>query len=135
MARLNAFLVFNGDCREAMEFYRTCLGGELQLNRVGDSPVATQMPPEMHDKIIFSTLTSGDIVLMASDMVGEDGYKPGNTMFLSVVCEGRQELESLFSSLSEGGVVTQAVKEEFFGTFGALTDKYGFSWMFLLLRA
>lgn len=133
MAILNAFLLFNGNCREAMEFYRTCLGGELQLNTVGESPVAAQMPPEKHDKIIYSMLTSGDIVLMASDMVGDEEYGHGNTAFLCLVCDSDQELDTLFSKLSDGGSITQRPKQDFFGRFGALTDRYGFSWMFLSL--
>ena len=130
MAQLNAYLIFNGKCREAMEFYKGCLGGELTLNTIGDSPMATQMPAEMRDKILHSMLTSGNMVLMGSDMVGEEGYKPGNTISLCLVCKSREEIEMLFSAISEGGHVRHPLKEEFFGTFGDLTDKYGFNWMF-----
>ncbi|HEM61771.1 MAG TPA: VOC family protein [Chloroflexi bacterium] len=135
MAKLNPYLVFNGNCQEAMEFYTACLGGELELNTVAGSPVADQMPAEMQDKILHSMLASGDIVIMAADMVGEEGYKPGNTIALNLLCESTEELERLFSSLSEGGVVTQPVGDEFFGTFGALTDRFGVGWMLLYLGA
>jgi PhnB protein len=46
MTQLNAYLHFNGNCREAMTFYQACLGGELKMQAVGESPMAGQMPPE-----------------------------------------------------------------------------------------
>lgn len=133
MAKLNAYLVFNGNCKEAMEFYKGYLGGELQLNTVGGSPVAAQMPAEMQDKILHSMLTSGDIVLMGSDMVTAEGHEHGNTISLCLVCNSDQELDMLLSKFSEGGAVTQPPRQEFFGKFGTLTDRYGFNWMFLFL--
>jgi PhnB protein len=135
MAKMNPYLVFNGNCQEAMKFYRRCFGGELVLNTVGGSPVAEQMPAGMQNEILHSTLMSGDILIMASDVVGEEGYKPGNTITLNLVCQSREEVEGLFSSLSEGGAVRQPVGEEFFGTFGALTDRFGVRWMLMLLRS
>ncbi len=130
MARLNAYLGFNGQCKEAMNFYKSCLGGELILNTAGDSPIAAQMPAEMRGRIIHSMLSSGKIVLMATDMAGKEGYKPGNSISLCLVCDSKAETERLFSLLSDGGRINQPLKEEFFGMFGAITDKYGVNWMF-----
>jgi len=130
MAEFNAYLKFNGNCREAMRFYQSCLGGEISLMTVGEAPIKNQMPAEMQDKIMHSVLTSGSIMLMGSDMIGEDGYRHGNTLSLCLVCKSREEIETLFSKLSAGGRATHALKEEFFGTYGDLVDKYGFSWMF-----
>ena len=133
MAQLNAYLVFNGNCREAMQFYKGCLGGELNSMTVGNSPMAATMPAGMRDKIMHSLLTSGSIRLMASDMIdmiGEEGYKHGNTVSLCLVCQSKEEIQTLFSKLSQGGQIKHPLKEEFFGTYGDLTDKYGFSWMF-----
>ena len=130
MAQLNAYLMFPGNCREAMEFYKRCLGGELTLMTIGDSPMTAQMPAEMHGKIMHSMIASGKMTLMGSDMVGEERYKPGNTISLCLVCESKEEIETLFSQLSQGGQVKNPLKEEFFGTYGDLTDRYGFNWMF-----
>jgi PhnB protein len=129
MASLNAYLAFNGQCREAMSFYRSCLGGELILNTVGDSPLAVRMPAGRHDDVIHSTLSSGRIVLMASDTVSEEGYRPGNTVSLCLICESKAEMDKLFSGLAEGGQVRHPPREEPFGWFAALTDKFGFSWV------
>lgn len=130
MAELNAYLMFKGNCRDAMDFYKRCLGGDLNLMTAGDSPMAAQTPPEMRDKIMHSALTSGGVMLMGSDMFEAGEYVQGNTLSLCLVCQSKEEIERLFSALSEGGHVTSPLKQEFFGWYGALTDRYGFSWMF-----
>ncbi len=130
MAEFNAYLKFNGNCKEAMEFYKKCLGGKLEMITVGDSPMASQMPAQMHSKILHSVLTSGTVMLMGSDTFGQEEYQHGNTLSLCLVCQSKEEIETLFSKLSQGGQAKHALKEEFFGTYGDLTDRYGFSWMF-----
>jgi PhnB protein len=129
MARLNAYLMFNGNCREAMTFYNESISGELTLQTVGDSPAAGQMPPEMKNRIMHSELKKGNVVFMASDMMDDTKFNPGNVISLCLICESKNEIESLFSALSKGGKVSQPLKEEFFGTFGSFTDKFGISWM------
>jgi len=131
MASLNAYLVFNGQCQEAMSFYKNCLGGELILNTVGDSPLAAQMPAARHDEIIHSMLSSGRVVLMASDMATDDGDRPGNNVSLCLICDSTAEMDKLFSGLTEGGRVRRPPKEEFFGRFAALTDRFGLNWMLM----
>ena len=131
MASLVAYLGFNGNCKEAMNFYKTCLGGELTLTTIGESPTAARMPANEQNNVMHSMLSSGKITLMASDMVGgETMSAQGGAVFLCLICESKKEIETLFSKLSAGGKVTDSLKEQFFGTFGALTDKYGFNWMF-----
>jgi len=130
MAQLNAYLGFNGNCREAMTFYSKCLGGELILMTYGESPMGAQTPAGMKNRIMHSVLTSGKISLMAADRMEEGAQKHGNTISLCLVCENKEEIKALFSRLSAGGKVEHALKEEFFGTYGELTDKYGFGWMF-----
>jgi PhnB protein len=56
MAQMNAYLHFNGNCREAMTFYKECLGGELNMQAVGESPMAAQMPPQIHTNILHASL-------------------------------------------------------------------------------
>ena len=130
MAQLNPYLTFNGNCREAMMFYKECLGGELTLQTVGDSPMAASMPPEMKNRIMHSSLTKKGFQLFASDMMGPDAVVKGNTVTLCLVGESEGEIEKLFSRLSDGGKVSHPLKKEFFGLYGDLTDKYGLNWMF-----
>lgn len=130
MAQLTAYIGLNGQCREAMEFYKECLGGELQIMTFGDSPMGKDMSPEMRKRIMHSALIKKDLMLMASDMSYDEGYKPGNNVSLCLICSSEDEIQTLFDKLSQGGTIRHSLKKEFFGTFGDLTDKYGFNWMF-----
>jgi PhnB protein len=129
MATLNPYLNFNGNCREAMTFYQACLGGKLSVQTFGESQMSEHVPAEMKNRVLHSSLTSGSLVLMASDTMG-DVPTSGNNNTLCVVGSAKGEIETLFAKLSAGGNVTHPLKEEFFGTFGDLTDKFGMNWMF-----
>ncbi len=130
MADLNAYLTFNGNCREAMEFYRDCLGGSLSFTPVKDSPMAKTSPPEMQDKIAHSALTNSVVKLMAADKFDKSEYRHGNDITLAVMCKSKQEIEFMFSKLSAGASDVAPLQQAFFGTYGRLTDKYGFHWLF-----
>ena len=130
MAQINAYLNFNGNCREAMTFYKDCLGGELTVQTVEGSPVETQCPPSMKHQVLHASLLKDSLVLMASDMVGPDGFIKGNTISLSLNCRSEKEINTFFSKLSAGGQITHPLEKEFWGAiFGVLTDKYGIRWM------
>ncbi|MEP7109144.1 MAG: VOC family protein [Ferruginibacter sp.] len=129
MSSINSYLTFNGDCREAMEFYQKCLGGQLFFQTVGESPLSEKMPKKMKDCILHSTLTNGSLLLMGSDMVGENGLVRGNAVSLALDCVSEKEIRSCYKKLSAGGQATHPLKGTFWGAlFGGLTDKYGNSW-------
>jgi PhnB protein len=130
MTQLSPYLKFNGNCRKAMEFYQKCLGGELKIQTLGESPMAAQTPAKAKDNVMHATLISGKVELMASDMIGSEGVKKGNTISLSLVGKDTAEIAKFFSKLSEGGEITTPLKEEFFGTYGEIVDQFGVSWMF-----
>jgi PhnB protein len=130
MTQINPYLHFDGNCREAMTFYKECLGGELVVQSVGESPMAGQMSAGEQKKILHAQLKIDGATLMASDMTGPGGLKKGNEISLTIVCSSKAEIESFFSKMSAGGKVTHPLKEEFFGWYGDLTDKYGINWMF-----
>lgn len=130
MARLTPYLTFDGNCREAMGFYQACLGGELSVMRVADSPMKDQSPAEIQEMVMHSQLAAGDIVFMASDTLGRGEVVRGNGTTLCVIGRTKAEIQDLFAKLAEGGTVGQPLVEAFFGTFGELTDKFGVNWMF-----
>ncbi len=130
MLQLNPYLRFNGNCREAMTFYQACLGGELNIQTVGESPAAGQMPPAMKDNVLHSSLAKDGFVLMASDMTGPEGVKIGDAISLAIMGSSKAEIEPIFAKLSAGGNVLHPLTEEYFGTFGDLVDKFGIGWMF-----
>jgi len=130
MTQINAYAGFNGDCRKAMEFYRECIGGELQFQTIGDSPIANQCAPAMKDSILHSSLTNGPLLLMATDMVGPDGFIKGNNISLSLSCSSEEEINRFYSKLSAGGKILEPLKPSFWGSlFGCFTDKFGIMWM------
>lgn len=130
MTQINAYLTFNGNCREAMNFYKDCLGGELTLQTIGESPLAGKMPAALKEFILHGTLVKGDLVLMGSDMVGEKGLTKGNAVSMVINCSSEEEIQDFYGRLSAGGNKDHALEQSFWGaTFGDLTDKYGNHWL------
>ena len=131
MTSLMPYLLFDGCCREAFEFYHSVFGGELQITRVGDSPAKDHMPAFQQNKTIHAHLKSSSIEIAASDWLMPDRTPVrGNTVCLFLHAETYPELRVLFDKLSDGANVTDPLKEVFFGYYGALNDKYGIRWMF-----
>lgn len=131
MAQLNVYLTFNGNCREAMVFYQSCLGGDLEMQSVEDSPMAKQWPAGVQKNILHATLTNNELVLLASDM-GSEGLIKGTTISLALNCNTQEEIQKFFTNLSREGKVTHPLHQFHDGTIGALTDKYGMNWLFKL---
>ena len=100
MAQIVAYLTFNGNCREAMTFYKSCLGGELAMQSVGESQMANQMPKEAQNMIMHASLTNGSLALMASDMMRGGELVHGNAQSLLINCSSENEIKALFSTLS-----------------------------------
>jgi PhnB protein len=134
MTKLNPYLNFNGKCREAMTFYQECLGGELIIQKISESPMAAQLPSEAGNTILHSSLTNDYIVLMGSDMMGA-GLVKGNDVTLCLHCSNEEEITAFFDKLSNGGHVRTPLHQTFWGaTYGELTDKFGMNWMLNLQR-
>lgn len=130
MSQLYPYINFNGKCREAMSFYKECVGGELTLMPVAGTPLEAQCTPAMKDHIAHSSLTKNGFVLMGTDM-GPGEYKQGNNISISMNCESEEEINRMYSKLSEGGNIIDSLKEQFWGgLFGVLIDKFGICWMF-----
>jgi PhnB protein len=129
-ARINPYLTFNGNCREAMTFYRDCIGGELTLQTIGESPVAERMPAQMKQSILHSTLRNSSFVLMGSDMCDEQGLNRGNAVSLLLDCGSEHQIKDCYERLAQGGEATHKVERTFWGAlFGDLVDKYGNRWL------
>ncbi len=130
MAVINSYLSFNGNCREAMTFYKDCLGGKLTLQTIGESPLSDKMPPLMKESILHATLTKGELILMASDMVGERGLIKGNSVSLMLNCSSEEEIKTCYTNLVADGVADHPLENSFWGAlFGDLTDKFGNHWL------
>ena len=131
MTRLIPYLLFDGKCREAMEFYTSVFGGELMLMKVKDSPARDQMQAFQQEKVLNAHLRSGMVELSASDWLAlNETPIRGNTVCLFLSGGTFQDLKTVFDKLSQGAKVTNALKEVFFGVYGDLNDKFGVRWMF-----
>lgn len=129
MNQLQAYLHFDGNCRQAMTFYQQCLGGELALQTVGETTDYTQTPVDDSGRILHGSLTTNDFVLLASDMgvTGESGG--GNSISLLLNCGSEAEINERFVSLSADGQVLHPIEPTFWGAlFGDLIDNYGIHW-------
>jgi PhnB protein len=130
MTLLNPYLTFSGNCREAMMFYKECFGGELIFQTIGESPMGDEMPPNMKDSILHSSLTKGDLILMATDCVPESGLIKGNGVSLCLNFSSEEEIRTSFEKLSTDGETTHPLENTFWGAlFGGLTDKFGNHWL------
>jgi PhnB protein len=131
MITLSTYLLLDGTCRKAMEFYHSCLGGELSISLVGDTPMKGMFPPEMHNRVINAHLKAAGISLSASDwMLPTEQPVAGNTVCLFISGGTADETRSLFDRLSDGATVTDPLAEKPFGLYGALNDRFGIRWMF-----
>jgi PhnB protein len=131
MASLTPYLLFDGTCAQAMEFYKAVLGGELSIMKVKDSPAKDRFPSFQQDKVINSHLESGAVALSASDwLMPEATPIRGNTVCMFLHGGSLDDLRAMFKKLSDGAKVTNPLSEQFFGTYGALNDRFGVRWMF-----
>jgi PhnB protein len=135
MTTLTPYILFDGNCQQAMEFYKSCFGGELNSMKVKDSPAKDYMPAVQQEKTINARLKSRIVEISASDWLRLDQTRiRGNTVCLYLSGGTFQELKALFEKLSEEAEVTDPLKETFYGVYGALNDKFGVRWMFLTAK-
>ena len=134
MLRATPFLLFDGNCAEAMTFYHSCLGGELKLTKLGETPMKDMFQAEKHERIINAYLKSGDLEISATDWMASPEFDPvqGNTYAIFVTGSTGDGLQAAFDKLKDGDNNTrlQELHEMPFGLYGQFYDKYGVQWIF-----
>jgi len=130
MQPLNAYLLFDGTCGDAMRFYERLLGGKLDLMTVAQSPAAGKTPPGTADKILHARLTIDGGTLMASDWMTSEPYQGMHGFALSLVYPTAADAKRVFDALAQGGRVTMPFGKTFWAeAFGGLVDRFGTPWM------
>ena len=126
--RLNPYLHFSGNAREAMEFYRSVLGGELDVMTFGDAGGGGGEYPD--DGVMHAFLRTADgLELMASDGHDPDAAGP-DRLSLSVSGDDEATLRRWFEALAEGGQVDVPLEKQAWGdVFGQVTDRFGMRWL------
>jgi PhnB protein len=128
--QVNPYLNFNGDCAAAFQFYERCLGAKIEVIMThGESPIAKEVPPAWHDRVLHARLTVGNTVLMASDSPPEQYTKPQG-LYVSLQIDTPAEAERIFHELAQAGRVTMPIDKTFWAErFGMLVDRFGIPWM------
>jgi PhnB protein len=127
---VNPYLMFNGRCEEALEFYKSAVGAsDVHLIRFSEAPPGSSMPGAQPDKVMHASFKLGESAILASDGPGH-----GDTRFdgisLSINAASDAEAKKLFDGLAQGGQVRMPLAKTFWtSAFGMLTDKFGVSWM------
>jgi PhnB protein len=134
MLKSSPFILFNGECAAAMNFYHNCIGGDLTITKLSDTPMKDQFPPEKHGRIIYSQLIKGDIDISAVDWMSEEVTRmPGNNVGVYIIGKADDEFISVFKKLSVGAAkdaTLQELHELPIGLYGQFTDKFGIHWTF-----
>lgn len=131
--QLTPFLLFDGNCAEAMEFYRSCFGGELRTIRLGDTPMREGVPVEQHHKLVNAHLRSDRIEFTATDWLHPTRTpRPGNTVAMYLDGGSYAELRAIFDKLAAGADpdLLDDLRDLPFGSYGHLADRYGVHWFF-----
>ena len=127
-SKLNPYVQFNGNAREAMEFYREVFGGELTTNTFGEYG---NEDPAMKDQTMHAQLeTEAGFTLMASDSMPDQPASPGGNISVSLSGDDGDKLRGYWEKLSDGGNVMMPLEKQMWGDeFGMLVDRFGVPWM------
>jgi len=134
MKSINAYLMFNGNCREAFEFYQKCLGGQLRMMKYSDAPdnMCDKLPPGSADRIMHVGLLNGGALLMGSDVPAGTPFTAGDNFQIAVACDNSQQVDQFTTAMSQGGKLTMEPQETFWAhRFSMCADKFGNDWMFI----
>ena len=127
-SRLNPYISFNGNARQAMEFYQQVFGGDLNLNTFGDFG---QSDSADANKIMHGQLeTPSGYTIMGADTPAQMDFQPGTNYSVSLSGDTAAELRGYWQQLSDGGTVTVPLEKQMWGDeFGMCVDKFGVAWM------
>lgn len=139
MQGTNVYLTFDGNCRQAMQFYAKCLGADVHILSFGDMPAQPgqgKLPPGSENRVMHSRLSNTPAVIMASDTMPGMPFQQGTNFSINIACESVDEAERLFKAFSEKGKITMPIAETFWAErFGMLVDQFGVPWMFNFEKA
>lgn len=128
------FLLFDGDCAEAMTFYHECIGGDLTITPLRETPLRESFPESMHDRTINAHLVCEGLAISASDWMASD-FRPvrGNMSAIAVRGEPDEHFRDMFDALKDGenNSHLQELHDLPFGLYGQFYDRYDVQWIFI----
>jgi PhnB protein len=129
--KLQPYIMFNGNAREAMNFYATALGGEITfVQTYGEAPADYPQDSETANRIMHANIKWEGFELMISDSHPARTVTFGEAINISIAPDSREAGQKIFDALAVNGKIDMPYALQFWGaTFGSLTDKFGVSWM------
>jgi PhnB protein len=129
--QLSTYLLFEGNCKQAMQHYFSVFGGELNILLVGESSMKDMFPESMHHKVLNAMLKSANLEISASDWLRpSETYIQGNNVSLYLSNATAEEIKNLYSQFVDGAKITDPLSEQPFGVYSALQDRFGICWKF-----
>ncbi|TXD49608.1 VOC family protein [Polaribacter sp. IC073] len=126
--KVQAYLAFDGNCQEALNFYGELFNADVE-NRVTYEDKKIDVPSSYRKKLQHAELKGKGIAFMAYDAAPDTPINSGNQIHLSADFNDKEEAEDVFNNLSGSGIVHHEFREREWGFFGRCTDKYGINWM------
>ena len=132
--QVQSYLFFNGNCEEAVNFYKQALGARVDMlmryKEAPEPPPPGMVPPNWDDKVMHTSFWVGESMVMASDGCESDGAAAFKGFSLSITVKDEAEAKKVFNALAAGGKVTMPLDKTFWSPcFGMLSDKFGVNWM------
>jgi PhnB protein len=127
--KLVPYLHFEGNCEEALNFYKDILNGKVEIVSRYDNP-NMNAPADYKNKVLHGVFYFGDNTIMASDSFPGQKLKYGDSASLSISIDGEAEATRVFNALSAGGNILMPLEKQFWGDFfGHFVDRFGTRWM------
>ena len=129
--KINPYITYKDNCREAFEFYAEVLGGEVEfVQTFGEAPGGDGTPVHLADKVMHARVKIGESYLLGSDSFSPEGYAPPSGITIQSGGDDFDTTKAQFTALAEGGQVTMPFESTFWAAgFGMLVDKFGVPWM------
>jgi PhnB protein len=128
--KLDFYINYKGNCKEAFRFYEEHLGGKItMMSTFRDMPDAANIPEERKEEILHARIEIGGAVVMGADI---QGAEPMRSAYLTLRVESAEEAERIYTLLTDGGEIFMKMEQTFFASrFAMLRDRFGTSWMLL----
>ena len=119
------YLLFNGNCQKAFRYYQECLGGELEIQTLADSPDGHAMDPQMQSLVVNATLTNDYLKLVGTDLHDDKELRAGNSVAILIFCNSFRERSSLINKLVERNFCSHENRNALIN----VTDKFRINWV------
>jgi PhnB protein len=128
--RLDLYVNYAGNCREAFQFYEKQLGGRItQMTTHGEMPDPSRVPAELRDAVLHARLELGGATLMGADI---PHAQPMRSAYVTLTLDSDAEAERVYELLGDGGEIFMKLEQTFFASrFAMLRDRFGTSWMLM----